>query len=138
MKKSTTSIVFIIGMLAMSIGLAADLKKSQAKPEMGISNGVQHQSGPNGAKELGVPFGANCASGFSKLGEAAVGGLEVNWFVCGTPVIKCPAQLQSNGKYASVTPKAIVKMVGGNPDGGEARFHVQYKCDYSFTPTPVG
>jgi hypothetical protein len=138
MKKSITSIVFITAILAMSIGLAADLKQSKSKPEIGISTGTQQSPSSNGIKTLGVPFAANCASGFSKLGEATVGGLDVNWFVCGTPVIKCPAQLQNNGKYASVTPKAIVKTVGGNPDGGEVRFHVQYKCDYSFTPIPEG
>ena len=57
-----------------------------------------------------------------------------NWFVCTTPVLVCPAQIQSNGEVSSVNPKAIVQQVGGNPDGGTAKFRVQYKCDYSFTP----
>ena len=140
MSKFTTYTIFLISAMAMSVGLAADLKRSdnQPQPKIEIKNASQQHSGPSGVKKLGVPFGANCASGFSKLGEQAVGGLDVNWFVCGTPIIRCPAQMQSNGQYASVTPKAIVKTVGGNPDGGEVRFHIQYKCDYSFTPIPEG
>jgi len=82
-------------------------------------------------------FSTNCAAGFSMAGKKAANGW-TDWYVCTTPVLVCPAQLQSNGKYSSVQPKAIVQQTGGDPDGGTVQFKVQYKCDYFWTALPEG
>lgn len=102
-------------------------------------NPQQAPSAQQPALKLGVPFSATCASGFTKAGQQAMGNGDMNWYVCSTPVITCPSYTQSNGLKANVTPKAIVQMIGGNPDsGGPQKFRVQYKCDYSFNNIPAG
>ena len=88
---------------------------------------------------LSIPFSTNCASGFSMAGKKLFSSNKwTDWYVCSTPVLVCPKQTQANGKASSVHPKAIVQMIGGNPDGGAVKFRVQYKCDYGYTPTPAG
>lgn len=123
-----------------AISFSADVMTSKAPP-----SGPTRIQGANGASGAGMvlamPFNSSCAAGFSKAGDKAnnfAEGMWTDWYVCGTPVIQCPAQMQGNGRYSGITPKAVVQLVGGNPDGGSASFRVQYKCDYSYTPIPVG
>ncbi|MGH1439646.1 MAG: hypothetical protein ACRBBR_06020 [Cellvibrionaceae bacterium] len=87
---------------------------------------------------IAIPFSTTCANGFSKAGEKKFGNGDMDWYVCSTPVLTCPSYTQKNGKKAHVTPKAIVQMIGANPDGGAQKFRVQYKCDYSHNAVPVG
>jgi len=103
---------------------------------------LKSRSGPvaggnAGIGGLAIPFGPNCASGFSLAGKKvnnAQAGPWTDWWVCSTPVLVCPAQLQTNGLYSGINPQAIVQTIGGNPDGGTIKFRVQYKCNYSWTP----
>jgi hypothetical protein len=83
------------------------------------------------------PFVANCANGFSKVGQKKMANGDMKWYVCSTPIIQCPSYVQKNGKKAYVKPKAIVQLIGANPDGGTQKFRVQYKCEYSFNAWPV-
>ena len=139
MKKSITSIVFIVGMLAMSIGTAADLKKLNTQNNMEINtSSQQNATGQNGINNFGIAFSPNCAQGFSLFGKKDGKNGFLEGFVCGTKTIKCPAQLQDNGLYAHVTPKAVINKSFVDPDGGEVRFHVQYKCDYRYNALPEG
>ena len=63
----------------------------------------------------------------------------IDYYICYSNTISCPAFLQDNGLYASVTPIAIVKPKGGGADsGGPKRFTIQYKCDYFFNAQPEG
>ncbi len=96
---------------------------------------------PQGPTTIGTPFAANCAAGFQMVDkqEGQVSG--ANWvdeFSCATPVIQCPAQTQGNGLKSSVTPKASIVQIGGDPDGGKKTFRVVYECDYGWTATPEG
>ena len=116
------------------------MKTPQANHPVNNLKAAGHQGAPIGPI-ITTPFNSNCAQGFSKVGEkkSADGGSQwTDWYVCGTPRIVCPAQRQSNGLYSSVKAKAIVTQVGGDPDGGQISFHVQYKCDYSYSAQPVG
>lgn len=103
------------------------------------SSTSSHQ--PDFAPTFEIPFSTRCASGFSKGGEKKKNRYGQQWtknYVCTTPVISCPKQPQNNGKYSYVHPKAIVQTVGGDPDGGEVHFRVQYKCVYSWNVIPEG
>ena len=93
---------------------------------------------------LTTGFGPSCASGFSMAGQKKghTSSTEsdskwTDWFVCTTPVISCPKQLQNNGQYSHVSPKVVIQQTGGNPDSSSVKFRVQYKCDYSWRSVPV-
>ncbi len=86
--------------------------------------------------KLTTGFAMQCANGFSLAGSKKNNGW-VDWYVCSTPVIQCPKQLQSNGKYSSVKPKVVIQQIGGDPDAPEAKFRVQYQCDYQAVPIPI-
>jgi len=99
-------------------------------------------TGSAGSSAIGgftTKFNANCASGFSKAGEQKSNGNKfTDWFVCTTPVIVCPKQIDKNGNWADISPQAIVQQIGGNPDGGDVKFRVQYKCSYTPKYIPQG
>ncbi|VAW72029.1 hypothetical protein MNBD_GAMMA12-3016 [hydrothermal vent metagenome] len=115
------------------------LQQRRGKPGQRIIRVRKSRVQPfNRAKKLSAPFYANCASGFSKVGQNKFPNGTMRWYVCGTPVIQCPSYMQSNGKWANVTPKVVIQMIGSNPDGGTQKFRVQYKCDYSFNAVPAG
>lgn len=110
------------------------LKAKKLKVHSGMNKAVGQSSAIGG---MTVPFNANCANGFSKAGDKKLPNGDLDWYVCSTPVIQCPSYVQSNGQKAHVKPKAIVQMIGANPDGGAQKFRVQYKCEYDFNPVPV-
>ncbi len=103
---------------------------------------VQTQSHkPNFTPTFQIPFHANCAQGFTKAGEKVVTKDSGKWtdeFVCTTQTITCPKQSQPNGKTSTVQPLVIIQKTNIDPDGGQVKFRVQYKCDYHYTVIPEG
>lgn len=88
-----------------------------------------------------IPFNAHCASGFTKAGETIVTKDTGKWtdeFVCTTQIITCPKQTQSNGKASTVQPLVVIQKTNIDPDGGQVKFRIQYKCNYSYTVIPEG
>ena len=126
--------IVTLGMVATSITVAEIASAGGLK--------LRKQSAAAGHSNIGgltTGFNSNCAAGFSKAGEHKNNHIKfTEWYVCTTPVIVCPKQVQDNGLVASVHPQAIVQQTGGNPDGGTVKFRVQYKCDYSYTSLPEG
>ncbi len=132
----------LIAVMGINAGLStlaeAGAKRIHQPQRMTVKmGGAQQHTG--GAMNLTTPFNANCAQGFSKVGEKKnSAGDWTDWYVCSTPVLTCPAQRQKNGRYSYVQPKAIVQVIGGDPDGGKVSFRVQYKCDYGWHADPEG
>ena len=92
-----------------------------------------------GMGNFSAGFVLNCAPGFSMAGKKKGNpSTWTDWYVCSTPVLTCPTQVQDNGLKSGVHPKVVVQTVGGDPDGGTVKFRVQYKCDYSYTALPQG
>jgi len=130
---SPTLCAAVVGLGMVVSGLTADAKN------LTLRNGTTATGAHSAVGGYTTPFNTNCAAGFSMAGKKLFGSTKwTDWYVCGTPVLVCPKQTQANGLVSGVHPKAIVQLTGGNPDGGTVKFRVQYKCDYSFTPTPEG
>jgi|GEM_PF-4385123 len=94
---------------------------------------------PAGNGTVGIPFTQNCYTGFNRGPKVMKNPTMIDYYICYSNTISCPAYWQSVEKrWANVTPKVIVKMIGGNPDSGQAkRFQIQYKCDYEPNYKPV-
>jgi hypothetical protein len=99
------------------------------------------QQGQGIAAIYQTPINAHCATGFTKAGEKVVtknNGKWIDEFVCTTQVITCPKQSQPNGKTSTVQPLVVIQKTKIDPDGGQVKFRVQYKCDYSYFIIPEG
>jgi hypothetical protein len=99
------------------------------------------QQGQGIAPVYQIPFNTHCATGFTKAGEKVVTKDSGKWtdeFVCTTQVITCPKQSQPNGKTSTVHPLVVIQKTKIDPDGGQVKFRVQYKCDYSYFVIPEG
>lgn len=120
-----------------------DVQSKQAvqlsQPSQVIQGHTQQSAGH--APSFQIPFSTSCASGFSlakNKEENAYGSKWTDWYVCTTPVISCPKQIQqANGKTSTVHPTVILQTIGGNPDGGQISFRIQYKCDYGWVADPA-
>ncbi len=95
---------------------------------------------PLGPTTVGVPFSQRCYQGFNKGPKVMKNAAMIDYYICKSEVISCPPYFQKNeGRWANVQPIVIMKLIGGNPDSGQAkRFQIQYKCDYSPNYKPVG
>lgn len=138
-----TRIVHTLGLVALGATVALSGLGSLAGPteaaNLRLKKGGQHSAGASAIGGLTTGFSTSCAPGFSMAGkDAGQPPGWTDWYVCSTGVIVCPTQIQSNGLKSGVTPKAVVQITGGNPDGGTVKFRVQYKCDYSWTALPEG
>jgi len=123
--------------LIISNGVLADNSTKIIGPN--IIQSQQHQSGFPPVFQ--IPFNAHCASGFNKAGEQKVNKDTGKWtdaFVCTTQIITCPKQTQPNGKISTVQPLVVIQKTTVNPDGGQVKFRIQYKCDYNYTVIPEG
>ena len=110
------------------------------------TNSVFGRTEPGGPGDKTTEFSTNCALGFWLADEethvethAPSGGRIksqefTDWYVCSTNIIQCPKQPQVNGSTASVTPTPALQQIGAGPDGGNAKFRVQYRCGYDYTP----
>ncbi len=94
---------------------------------------------PAGNNTFGTPFTQNCYTGFNKGPKVMKNPNMIDYYICYSNTISCPPYWQKvEQRWAHVTPKVIMKMIGGNPDSGQAkRFQIQYKCDYEPTYKPV-
>ena len=129
--------ILTLGMGVTSITVADIANAGGLKLRKGTNSAAG--AGHSSIGGLTTRFNSNCAAGFSKAGEHKNNHLKfTEWYVCTTPVIVCPKQIQDNGLVASVHPQAIVQQTGGDPDGGTVKFRVQYKCNYSYIPIPEG
>lgn len=138
--------------LASTFAVTADASglnlKSRTNDDRGgiITGGGNGGGGGAGGAAAGATatftsqFNPNCAGGFSKAGEKEVANIGwTDWYVCSTPVIVCPKQVQKDdGRISHVTPKVLIQQTGGDPDGGTVSFRVQYQCDYSYNAPPEG
>src|SRR6056297_3990300 len=131
-----TVCALIVGAGVAMTGLAATGPAGAESVKLRTTHKAAGQSHAIGGISAG--FHLNCAAGFSKAGQKKSANGWTDWYVCTTPVITCPTQLQDNGHKSSVHPKAIVQQTGGNPDGGTVKFRIQYQCDYSWVATPEG
>lgn len=143
MLKHTMKVLLLAGVAFTAVSFAADkMAVERAGPGIKMIKSIGNQNTTQAAAASGVSgttyngaFYASCASGFSKFGEQKDANQWTDWYVCGTPTIKCPAQIQANGRYSHVRAIATVKP-NGNPDSHATTFSVQYKCDYSFNHIP--
>ena len=140
MERKTNRIKSLV--LSLIVGLTAQgIAATQVDAE-----GIRLRSNSGGAQQiqlggiggLTAGFVLNCAPGFSmagkKMGHPSTW---TDWYVCSTPVLTCPTQVQDNGLKSAINVKAIIQTVGGDPDGGTTSFRVQYVCDYGYTAQPV-
>ncbi len=136
-----TSIANTFGLIAL--GAAVALSGVGSAPadagELRLKRSGHQSVGGAGIKGLTTGFSTTCAPGFSMVGKDMGSPPSwTDWYVCSTGVITCPTQVQDNGLKSGIAPKAIIQIVGGDPDGGTVKFRVQYMCDYSYTALPVG
>ncbi len=128
----------VIGSVSVSYQVNSQTLMKQQSQSLRVNPAGQT---PRTKPSFQVPFNTRCAAGFNKVGENVrplVNGMKrwTDWFVCSTPVIYCPKQMQDNGLYSTVAASAILQLIG-DPDSPSVSFRVQYKCDYgqSFLPT---
>jgi hypothetical protein len=122
--------------------------KQSVQPGIQLKQAVQPAQSnvqPGFAPVFQIPFHTNCASGFSKVQShettpaGSNGNKWTDWYVCTTDVIACPKQIQpGNDLTSTVHPTVVLQTLGGNPDGGQISFRIQYKCDYGWIDKPVG
>ncbi|MCG8492014.1 MAG: hypothetical protein MI743_10400 [Sneathiellales bacterium] len=101
---------------------------------------VNPRAFPAGNGTIGVPFSQQCYQGFNKGPLVMKNSAMIDYYICASNVISCPPYYQKNEqRWANVQPIVIMKLIGGNPDSGQAkRFQIQYKCDYSPNYKPEG
>lgn len=123
--------------LIVSESALADNTPKRTSPSQAQSQ--QHQA--NFAPVFQIPFNAQCAQGFTKAGQQIVTKGNGKWtdeFVCTTQVITCPKQSQPNGEISTVQPLVVIQKTYLDPDGGQVKFRIQYKCDYNYSVLPEG
>lgn len=131
---------FVLGTGMAFASLSTGINPAEAGELRLKRSSQQHSAGAvGGIGNLTAGFVLNCAPGFSLAGKKKGSpSTWTDWYVCSTPILTCPTQIQDNGLKSGVHPKVVVQTVGGDPDGGTVKFRVQYKCDYSYNALPEG